>query len=90
MSVFGLLVLLIVAAICGSIGSSLAGYSKQGCMTSIIVGLIGALIGTWISRELAIPDFLYLARIPIFWSIIGATIFVGIITALRPEKRKKR
>ncbi|MBD3288343.1 GlsB/YeaQ/YmgE family stress response membrane protein [candidate division KSB1 bacterium] len=90
MSILGFFVLLIVAAIIGSIGSSLGGYSTQGCFASIIVGLIGALIGSWLSRELGIPDFLYLARIPVFWSIIGAAIFVAIIAAINPQQSKRR
>jgi uncharacterized membrane protein YeaQ/YmgE (transglycosylase-associated protein family) len=90
MNLFGLLVLLIVAALCGSIGSTLAGYTTRGCLMKVIVGLIGALIGTWISRELNIPDFLYLARIPIFWSIIGSTIFVALISAFSDRKTTRR
>lgn len=91
MTFFSFLILLIVAAICGSIGAALAGYTTRGCVTKIIVGLVGALIGTWMSRELRIHDFLYLAGIPIFWSIIGSTIFVAVITAFtrkRPSRRR--
>lgn len=90
MTILGFLVLLIVAAIIGSIGSSLGGYSTQGCLTSIIVGLIGALIGSWLSRELGIQDFLYIKNIPVFWSIIGSAIFVAIITAINPHRTKRR
>lgn len=90
MTLLGLLILLIVAAVCGSIGAALAGYTTQGCITKIILGLIGALIGTWISRELGIRDFLYLERIPIFWSIIGSTIFVALISVLVPRRSRRR
>lgn len=93
MSLLGFLILLIVAAICGSIGAALAGYTTSGCLTKIILGLIGALIGTWLSRELGIRDFLYLERIPIFWSIIGSAIFVALITAFtsgRSTTRRRR
>ena len=43
MTLVGLLVLLLIAAICGGIGQSLAGYSLGGCLVSIVVGFIGAL-----------------------------------------------
>ena len=89
MTLLGLLILLIVAAICGSIGAALAGYTTRGCLTKIILGLIGALIGTWISRELGIRDFLYLERIPIFWSIIGSAVFVALISILSGSKSRR-
>jgi uncharacterized membrane protein YeaQ/YmgE (transglycosylase-associated protein family) len=42
MTLIGFLVLLAIAAICGAIGQSLAGYDLGGCLVSIIVGFIGA------------------------------------------------
>ena len=90
MNIFGFLILLIVAAVCGSIGAALVGYSTRGCLTSIIIGLIGAMIGTWLSRALAIPDFFSLQGIPIIWSIIGAAIFVAVINALTGRKSSQR
>jgi len=90
MTLLGFLVLLIVAAVCGSVGSALAGYTMQGCITKIIVGLIGALIGTWLSHELRIRDFLYYEQIPIFWSIIGSSLFVLIISLFRADRRGTR
>ncbi len=67
MNILGFFILLLVAAICGSIGSGLAGANKQGCFTNIILGFIGALIGTFLSRELGVRDFLYFHRIPVIW-----------------------
>jgi len=90
MNFISFMVLLIVAAICGSIGAALAGHNTRGCLTSIIIGFIGAIIGTWLSRELGIGDIFYWYRIPIIWSIIGAAIFVAVITAMTGGKRSKR
>ena len=90
MNFFGFLILLIVAAFCGSIGAVLAGHSGRGCLTSIILGFIGALIGTWLSRQLGIGDFLYYHSIPIVWSIVGAAIFVAVVSLLTGRKRKKK
>ncbi len=89
MTVFGFFILLLVAAVCGSIGASIAGYSPRGCLTSIVLGLAGALIGTWMSRELGVKDFLTVQRIPILWSIVGSALFVAIIGFLSGRKRKK-
>ncbi|MCJ7812727.1 GlsB/YeaQ/YmgE family stress response membrane protein [bacterium] len=89
MTLLGFLVLLFVAAVCGSIGTSIVGYSPKGCLTSIVLGLAGALIGTWMSRELGIKDFLYIQRIPILWSIVGSSLFVAFIGFLSGRRRKK-
>ncbi len=90
MNIFGFFVLLIVAAICGSIGTAIAGYSPRGCLTSIIIGLIGALIGSWFSRELNISDIFYLKGVPIIWSVIGAAIFVAVINLISGAGRSKK
>jgi uncharacterized membrane protein YeaQ/YmgE (transglycosylase-associated protein family) len=79
MSLLGFLVLIFVASICGSIGSHLAGYSTKGCFTNILLGLIGALIGSWLSQELGVRDYIYFAGIPVLWAIIGSALFVALI-----------
>jgi uncharacterized membrane protein YeaQ/YmgE (transglycosylase-associated protein family) len=89
MSFWGFIVLMIVASISGSIGSSLAGYSARGCLRNTVVGLIGALIGTWLSRQMAVRDLFYPAGIPLLWSIVGSTIFVlliGLVTG-KPSRQ---
>ena len=90
MSLIDFLILLIVAALTGTIGAALAGYTTRGCLTKIVIGLIGALIGTWLSRKLGVPDFYYQGRIPVFWSIIGAALFVAIISMLTRSRRPRR
>ena len=86
MGIFELLILLIVAAICGGIGQSLAGYSRGGCLTSIALGFIGALLGSWISRGLGLPELLTVQfgdqPFPILWSIIGASLFVAVLSLI--------
>jgi uncharacterized membrane protein YeaQ/YmgE (transglycosylase-associated protein family) len=41
-----ILISLIIAGIAGSIARSLSGFSRGGCIISIVVGFIGAIIGT--------------------------------------------
>jgi uncharacterized membrane protein YeaQ/YmgE (transglycosylase-associated protein family) len=83
MTLVDLLVLLVVAGICGSIGQAIAGYSRGGCLVSIALGFIGAVIGVWLARELKLPELYVLhvqhTRFPILWSIIGATLFVAVV-----------
>ena len=45
MTAMELLILLIVSAVCGSIGMAIAGFSRGGCLTAIALGFVGALIG---------------------------------------------
>src|SRR4051812_24013809 len=83
MSLISLLVLLLVAGVCGSIGQAIAGFSRGGCLTSIAIGFIGALLGTWLARRVGLPE-LFAVNIggesfPIVWSIIGATLFVAVV-----------
>ncbi|HSM81471.1 MAG TPA: hypothetical protein VLS96_07285 [Nodosilinea sp.] len=86
MGLIELLILVVVAAICGGIGQSLAGYTAGGCLTSIVVGFIGSYLGVWIARNLGLPTFFALQiggqAFPIIWSIIGATVFTLILALL--------
>jgi uncharacterized membrane protein YeaQ/YmgE (transglycosylase-associated protein family) len=83
MSILELLVLLLVAGVCGSIGQAIAGYSRGGCLASIALGFIGALIGVWLARQLKLPEYFVVhlghTRFPILWSIVGATLFVAVV-----------
>lgn len=91
MSIGEFLVLLLIAGICGSVAQSLVGYSSGGCLASIVLGLIGALLGTWIARAVGIGELLAIQigdqPFPVVWSIIGAVLFVAalsVITRRRP------
>ncbi len=55
MTLFELLILLLIAGVAGAAGQGLAGYTRGGCLGSIAVGFVGALLGTWIARSLGLP-----------------------------------
>jgi uncharacterized membrane protein YeaQ/YmgE (transglycosylase-associated protein family) len=85
-----LLVLLLVAGICGAIGQAITGYSHGGCLVSIALGFIGALLGTWLAGKLGLPELIAMPvggmHFPIVWSIIGAALFVAVINLIsRPR-----
>ena len=92
MSLLDLLILLVIAGICGSIGQSIVGYSHGGCIVSIAVGFIGALLGEWIARKLALPDFFVVniggSNFPVVWSILGSIVFTGFISLFFKEKKR--
>lgn len=87
MSLLGFLLLLLIAAICGGIGQSLAGYDLGGCLVSIVVGFIGAYIGVWLAGELGLPEFFAIniegRAFPIIWAVIGSAIFTLIVALIR-------
>jgi uncharacterized membrane protein YeaQ/YmgE (transglycosylase-associated protein family) len=78
-----LLVLLLIAGVCGALGQAIGGYSHGGCLVSIALGFIGALLGSWIAGALKLPELISIPvggmRFPIIWSIIGAALFVALI-----------
>ena len=47
----GLIVLIIIAAICGAVGRALAGGARGGLIVSTAIGFIGALLGPWVARQ---------------------------------------
>ena len=86
MNLIDLLILLLVAGICGALGQAIAGYSRGGCLVSIALGFVGALLGLWLARVMGLPE-LFPVRIgttnfPIIWSIIGSALFVAVLTLL--------
>jgi uncharacterized membrane protein YeaQ/YmgE (transglycosylase-associated protein family) len=83
LTVLGLLVLLLVAAVCGAIGKAIAGGARGGFLVSLVVGFIGALLGTWLAREMRLPEIFVVSidghPFPVVWSIIGAALFVALV-----------
>ena len=86
MTLFDLLILLLVAGICGSLGQAITGFSRGGCLVSIALGFVGAVVGMWIARSLGLPELFAIqignTNFPIVWSIIGSALFVAIIALL--------
>ena len=83
MTLVELIVLLLIAGIAGAIGQSLGGYPRGGFLLAILLGFIGAVLGTWIAGELGLPLILEVTvggtTFPIFWAIVGAAIFVALV-----------
>ena len=86
MTLFDLILLLIVAGVCGSVGRAISGYSHGGCLVSIALGFIGALIGMWVARAMNLPELFPVniggTHCPVIWSIIGAALFVAVISLI--------
>ncbi|KAB2969267.1 MAG: GlsB/YeaQ/YmgE family stress response membrane protein [Thermoanaerobaculia bacterium] len=83
MSLPALLILIVIAAVCGALGKAIAGSARGGLIVSIVLGFIGALLGPWVAGKLSLPEPFMVTigghPFPILWSIIGAALFVAII-----------
>ena len=86
MTIADLIILGLVAGICGAIGQAITGYSSGGCLVSIALGFVGAVLGVWIARGLGLPEVFALqvggTRFPIIWSIVGSALFVAVLALI--------
>jgi uncharacterized membrane protein YeaQ/YmgE (transglycosylase-associated protein family) len=91
MTILELLILLVIAAICGAIGQAIAGYSLGGMVITTVVGFIGALLGTWLARAIGLPELLMVnvggQPFPIVWAIIGSAVFTAIVALFTRRPR---
>jgi uncharacterized membrane protein YeaQ/YmgE (transglycosylase-associated protein family) len=86
MTILDVIVLLIIAGVCGALGQAISGFSRGGCLVSIAIGFIGALLGMWLARLLGLPELFAIqigtTSFPIIWSIIGGALFVAVISLI--------
>jgi uncharacterized membrane protein YeaQ/YmgE (transglycosylase-associated protein family) len=101
MGLLELLILLVIAGICGVIAEWVVGFSPGGFVVSIVVGLIGAYLGSWIAGVLGLPPVLSVQQLglssnigllnfDIVWSILGAILLLLVISLVRGTGRRGR
>ena len=89
-----LLILLVIAGICGAVAELIVGFSPPGLhvmLVSIIIGVIGAFIGAWIAGTLNLPPITEIRvgtiRLNLLYTIIGSTLLLMLLQALRSGRR---
>jgi uncharacterized membrane protein YeaQ/YmgE (transglycosylase-associated protein family) len=91
MTLIDVLLLLLVAGVCGAIGQAIGGFSRGGCLVSIALGFIGSLIGMLVARHAGLPEPLPVnvggQTFPVVWSIIGSALFVAVIGLISRSRR---
>jgi len=86
------LLILLVAAVCGSVGARIGGrpYSV-GCLGSIALGFIGAALGGWIANQLELPPLLEIqlgggSAFPTVYAVMGSALFVAVLGLFRGRR----
>lgn len=91
MILLDLILILLIAAIAGGFGRLLAGYYPGGLLASILIGFIGALLGTWLARVLLLPAWLTFSVggtvFPFLWAVLGSTLFLLVLNLLVSSTR---
>ncbi len=90
MTILELVIFLVVGALCAGVAQSLLGI-HAGFLGSVVIGWLGAFVGTWVARKTGLPE-LYVLRIgdmaiPIIWTIVGSFVLVAIVGLFRRTAR---
>ncbi|MGH7540995.1 MAG: hypothetical protein ACRELC_08355 [Gemmatimonadota bacterium] len=91
MTLSALLVLLLIALVCGTVGQLLAGYSLGGLVVATAVGFVGAVLGMWLAAALGLPVFYTITvegvAFPLVWCVMGSALLVTVLGAIAGGKR---
>jgi uncharacterized membrane protein YeaQ/YmgE (transglycosylase-associated protein family) len=94
MTFLGWIVFLVIALICGAIGSLFVGRSIGGFIVLTVVGLLGALLGDWLATSLGAPAVLVVVvegrSIDLLWAIVGAAIIAAIVAFVQSSVAGRR
>ena len=90
MTILEIIIYIVVAALCAAIAGSILGVGV-GFLGSVLIGWLGAFVGTWVARETGLPELFVLrvggAAIPIVWTIVGAFLLLAIVGLFRRGAR---
>jgi uncharacterized membrane protein YeaQ/YmgE (transglycosylase-associated protein family) len=90
MSIIGFLILVLIAAIAGGIGQVIGGFSRGGCLVSVVLGFVGAFVGLWIARQFGLPPIFVIQvegePFPVVWAMIGAAVISAVLGLLLPRR----
>ena len=90
MTLLELVIYFVIAGLCGAVARAVAGGTGGGFIVSVLLGFLGAFLGTWIARVAHLPQVFVIDigghPFPIVWSVIGGIVLVLIAHALmRPR-----
>jgi len=80
-------ILLVIAGICAAIAQWVIGFSPGGFMVSIIVGVVGAYLGTSLASLLPIPPILPIhigtVSFDLLWAVCGSLLLLLLLYLVR-------
>jgi uncharacterized membrane protein YeaQ/YmgE (transglycosylase-associated protein family) len=86
-SVWNIILLLAVAALCGAIAQAVAHHQRGGCLASMGIGFIGAVLGFWFAALLHLPNLFSInvggVSFPIVYALLGGLLLLLILRLLR-------
>ena len=87
MSFVHVLLLLLIAGVCGFVATKMMGAKRINIVLMVILGFIGAALGQWLAGAFNFPLLLPLeigARtFPLIWALIGSIAIIGIVSAIQ-------
>ena len=87
MNIWHILLLLLIAGVCGFIATKMMGAKRINIVLMVILGFIGAALGQWLAAVFSFPLLLPLeigARtFPLVWALIGSIAIIGIVSAIQ-------
>ena len=90
LSLTQIVVWLVIALICGAVAQALLGYSHIGLLSATALGLLGALVGTWLASALRLPQMLTInvfgVQAELLWCTVGAILVIALTQTLRSRR----
>ncbi len=98
MGLLELLLLLVIAGICGALAELVVGFSPGGFIASVVIGVVGAYLGSWLAPRIGLLPVLPVSRLlpgiaydfDLMWAILGAILLLLIISLVRGVGRSRR
>jgi len=92
-SVWDIVLLLAVAALCGAIARAVARNWRGGCLAAMGIGFIGAVLGLWLARLLNLPNTFSIdvggTSFPIVYALLGGPLLLLILRLLRIQSPRR-
>ena len=83
MNLYDLLIMAVIAIVCGTFAQITSGYSRGGWIVNLGLGFLGAMAGAVIARTFNAPTIYDLkvraVDFPIIYSLIGSVFFLAAI-----------
>lgn len=99
MDLLSLLILIVIAGICGAIAEFIVGFTPGDLLRTIVIGVVGAYIGNLLGLALArgTGEVIYnmvLIKVgtivfSLIWAIVGSALLLLVLSLLRGGRRRR-